>query len=491
MGKKGKFLNLDRKTPAYQPVNERIKGFFEFVVPLSNEELEDQASRCMDCGTPFCHPNCPLHNLVPDFNDDVCNHKWEDAYQNLSSTNSFPEFTGRVCPALCESGCVLGLIKKPVTIKNVELSIIEKAFDSGWVKPHPPAIRTGKKVAVVGSGPAGLAAADQLNRGGHRVVVYERADRIGGLLQYGIPNFKLEKGVIDRRIKIMEAEGIVFEPNSNIGVDIPVKRLQEENDAVVLACGSTIPRDLPIPGREAKGVYFAMDFLTQSAKRVHGDTIPEDEIISAKDKDVLVIGGGDTGSDCVGTSIRQGAKSVTQIELLPKPPEGRTDKTPWPIHPGPQMFSTSTSQEEGCEREWSILSKEFIKDDSGNLSGVKGCTIEWKPDNTFSEVAGSEKVYPAQLVFLAMGFVHPDHGGPVAELSLAKDERGNITTDKQYKTSVDGVFAAGDMRRGQSLVVWAISEGRECAREVDKYLRNGSTRLPHKAKSPVSKSKLK
>ncbi len=488
MGKKGKFMQVDRKTPAYKPVEERIKNFYEFVVPLSKEEIQEQGARCMNCGTPFCHPNCPLHNLVPDFNDDVRNDKWEDAFQTLMWTNSFPEFTGRVCPALCESGCVLGLIKQPVTIKNIELSIIERAFSAGWMKARPPKERTGKKIAIVGSGPAGLAAADQLNKAGHEVTVYERADRVGGLLQYGIPNFKLEKNVISRRVDIMKEEGIHFQVSANIGKDITVEQLRKENDAVVLATGSTIPRDLPIAGRDAKGVHFAMDFLTQSTKRVHGDEIPEEEVIFAKGKRVLVIGGGDTGSDCVGTSIRQGAASVTQIELLPKPAEGRTEQTPWPVHPGPRMFSTSSSQEEGCAREWAILSKEFIKDAEGNLTGVKACTIEWKPDGSFAELEGTEKVYEADLVFLAMGFLHTDHEGPVAELALGTDERGNVSTDEQYRTSVEGVFAAGDMRRGQSLVVWAISEGRECAREVDRFLRGGVTRLDTKAKSSLIQS---
>ncbi|MES0490067.1 MAG: glutamate synthase subunit beta [Leptospirales bacterium] len=482
MGKQGKFMNTDRVTPSYKAVEERIKGFNEFLIPLKKEEVQEQGARCMDCGTPFCHPSCPLHNLIPEFNDNVCNNKWEEAYNNLIWTNSFPEFTGRICPAPCESGCVLGLIKDPVTIKNVEYSIIERAFSSGLVKPQPPKERSGKKVAVVGSGPAGLAAADQLNKAGHEVTLYERADRIGGLLQYGIPNFKLEKNIIDRRVDVMKAEGITFTTNANIGVDIAIEKLQKENDAVVLTCGSTIPRDLPIPGRDANGVHFAMEFLTQSTKRVHGDDIPKDEIIFAKDKHVLVIGGGDTGSDCVGTSIRQGAASVTQIELMPKPAEGRTDQTPWPTHPGPRMFSTSSSQQEGCEREWSILSKEFVKDDSGKLIGVKAVSIEWKPDNSFTEIEGTEKTYQVDLAFLAMGFLHPDHGGPVAELSLDTDKRGNVATDQQYRTSVDGVFAAGDMRRGQSLVVWAISEGRECARAVDSYLIGGVSRLATKAK---------
>lgn len=480
MGKPTGFREYKRKTPGYKPVAERIKSFFEFMVPMSKEELEEQGARCMDCGTPFCHPNCPLHNIMPDFNDHVYRGRWEDAYHSLSSTNTFPEFTGRICPAPCESGCVLGLIGEPVTIKNIELSIIEHAFKEGWVKPKPPAVRTGKKVAVVGSGPAGLGVADQLNKAGHTVTVFERSDRIGGLLRYGIPDFKLAKKVIDRRVDVMEQEGIIFKPSSNIGVDIKTSDLQKEFDAIVLAGGSTIPRDLPIPGRDAKGVHFAMEFLAQNNKRVAGDEIPEEEVIHAKGKDVLVIGGGDTGSDCVGTSIRHGANSVTQIELLPKPPTSRTDDTPWPSHPGPKVFSSSSSHEEGCEREWSILSKEFVKDSDGRLTCVKYVKIEWDDNGKFTEIPGTEGEYKADLAFLGMGFLHPDPAGVLEELGVEKDARGNVKTDDSYRTSVENVFAAGDMRTGQSLVVYAISEGRECAREVDKHLRGGVSRLESK-----------
>ncbi|MEE8483086.1 MAG: glutamate synthase subunit beta [Nitrospinota bacterium] len=482
MGKDGGFRKYKRKTHKAEPVHKRVTSFFEFWVPMSKEELEEQAARCMDCGTPFCHPNCPLHNIVPDFNDHAYRGKWEEALKSLQSTNSFPEFTGRVCPAPCESGCVLGLIKEPVAIKNIEVAIIEHAYKKGWIKPRPPKARTGKKVAVVGSGPAGLAAADQLNKAGHTVTVYERADRIGGLLRYGIPDFKLEKRIIDRRTDVMEKEGVKFVTGANVGVNVDVADLQKENDAIVLAGGSTVPRDLPIPGRDASGVHFAMDFLTQSNKRVAGDKIPADEVLVAADKNVVVIGGGDTGSDCVGVSIRQGAKSVTQIELLPKPPESRTDDTPWPTHPGPKMFSTSSSQEEGCDREWSILSKEFLKDDDGNLKGVKYVKIEWK-GNKFDKIPGTEGVIEADLAFLSMGFLYPDPSGMLERLGVEKDERGNVKTDDSYRTSVEGVFGAGDMRRGQSLVVWAISEGRECAREVDKYLKGGVSRLESKKKS--------
>jgi glutamate synthase (NADPH/NADH) small chain len=481
MGKPGGFQEYNRKTHSYKPVEERVKDFFEFSVPLSKEELETQASRCMDCGTPFCHPNCPVHNIAPDFNDHVYKGEWEEALNSLLSTNSFPEFTGRICPALCESGCVLGLVNEPVSIKNIELAIIEHAFKEGLMKPKPPAKRTGKKVAVIGSGPAGLAAADQLNKAGHAVTVYERDDRIGGLLRYGIPDFKLDKKIIDRRVDLMQEEGVFFVTNANVGVDVSVDRMKEENDAIVMTGGSTAPRDLPIPGRDAKGVHFAMDFLRQNNKRVAGDKITEEEI-HAKGKDVLVIGGGDTGSDCVGTSIRHGAKSVTQIELLPKPPDSRTEETAWPIHPGPRMLSTSTSQEEGCEREWSILSKEFIKDDSGNLKSVRYVKIEWS-GSKFEEVPGSEGVYDVDLAFLAMGFLHPEHEGLLGKLGVEKDGRGNVKTDETYRTSVEKVFSAGDMHTGQSLVVSAISEGRECAREVDKYLKGGMSRLESKNNS--------
>jgi glutamate synthase (NADPH/NADH) small chain len=482
MGKLGGFRKIERKTPGYKPVEERTQGFFEFMVPLSIEELERQGARCMDCGTPFCHPNCPLHNIAPDFNDHVYRGRWEDAYHSLMSTHSFPEFTGRLCPALCESGCVLGLIKEPVTIRIIELSIIERAFKMGWVQPKPPKKRSGKKVAVVGSGPAGLAAADQLNKAGHLVTVFERSDEVGGLLRYGIPDFKLEKTIVERRIGVMREEGIIFKTNVNVGYDVPATRLLEEFDALVLAGGSSIPRDLPIPGRTLKGVHYAMEYLIQGNRRAAGKKIPKKSEILAKGKNVLVIGGGDTGSDCVGTAIRQGAASVTQIELLPKPPAGRTAETPWPTHPGPRMLSTSTSQAEGCAREWAVLSKEFVDDGEGALAGVNFVRLNWE-GNKFTEISGSQGHYKAELAFLAMGFLHPQHEGLLDQLNLEKDSRGNVKAGEDYKTSADKVFAAGDMRRGQSLIVWAVSEGRECAREVDKFLRGGVTRLASKKKT--------
>lgn len=480
MGKPGGFKEYRRKTHNYEPVEKRITNYLEFMVSMSKEELETQCARCMDCGTPFCHPNCPLHNIPPDFNDHVYHGRWKEALKSLLGTNNFPEFTGRVCPALCESGCVLGIIDDPVSIKNIELSIIEQAYKEGWIKPAPPATRTGKKVAVVGSGPSGLAAADQLNKVGHTVTVYERAGRIGGLLRYGIPDFKLDKGVLQRRIDLMTEEGVTFVTNANVGVNVSVSSLREENDAIVLAGGSTVPRDLPIPGRDARGIHFAMDFLVQNNKRVAGERIPENEEILATGKHVLVIGGGDTGSDCVGTAIRHRAASVTQIELLPKPPATRTEKTAWPTFAGPMIFSTSTSQEEGCRREWSVLSKEFLSDDRGHVKGDRYVFIKWISDNRFEEIPGSEGVFKTDLVLLAMGFLYPNSKGMLEDLGIEKDNRGNVKTDNSFRTSVDGVFSSGDMRRGQSLVVWAISEGRECAREVDKYLMGGVTRLESK-----------
>jgi glutamate synthase (NADPH/NADH) small chain len=477
MGKLTGFKEFERKVPSDLPPEERTQNYKEFVVQLPVEEVQTQGARCMDCGIPFCHTGCPLGNIIPDFNDHVYNGKWEAALKTLLSTNNFPEFTGRICPAPCESACVLGINKPPVTIKNIEVSIIDYAYAQGFIKPNPPPFRTGKKVAVVGSGPAGLAAADQLNKAGHLVTVFERSDRLGGLMRYGIPDFKLGKDVVQRRIDLMAAEGVTFRVKAEVGVNVPASELKAF-DAVVLSGGSTLARDLPIPGRDAKGVYLAMDFLRQNNKRVAGDTFsPEEEILSTG-KNVVVIGGGDTGSDCVGTSIRHGAKSVTQIELLPKPPAGRTVETPWPTHPGPRMLSTSSSQAEGCERDWSVLSKEFLKDAEGNLTGIRAVRLKWEGPK-FTEIEGSEFIMHAERVYLAMGFLSPEHN-LIDQLGVAKDERGNVKAGADYKTSVPGIFAAGDMRRGQSLVVWAISEGRECARSVDAFLNGGVSRLESK-----------
>jgi glutamate synthase (NADPH/NADH) small chain len=485
MGKDTGFKEFERVVPAYQPVDERIRHWQEFALPMAPTEVQEQGARCMNCGVPFCHSGCPLANVIPDFNDHVYNGKWERALKALYSTNNFPEFTGRICPAPCESACVLAINKPAVTIKNIEVAIIEKAFEEGWATARPPATRTDKRVAVIGSGPAGLAAADQLNRAGHRVVVFERADRPGGLLRYGIPDFKLAKPVVDRRINLMLDEGVVFRTNTHVGVDYPASQLLTKFDAVVLAGGSTKPRDLPIPGRDVDGVEFAMDFLRQSNKRVAGDQIPAGTEILATGKDVVVIGGGDTGSDCVGTSIRQGAKSVTQIEIMPKPPEGRTDATPWPVHPGPRMLSTSTSQAEGAIRDWAVMSKEFLADEQGALRAIHAVRADWS-SGAPKEIPGSDFELPAQLVTLAMGFLHPEHA-VLDDFGVRKDERGNCASSG-FATSREGVFVAGDMRRGQSLVVWAISEGRECARAVDEYLTGRPSLLAAKdlARSDVA-----
>ena len=454
--------------------------------PFEPEVLNQQAARCMNCGVPFCHSGCPLGNIIPEFNDAVYRQSWEEAYEILTSTNNFPEFTGRICPAPCESACVLGINQPPVNIEEIEKHIIEIAFEKGYVKPKSPVIRTGKKVAVVGSGPAGLAAAAQLNQAGHSVTVYERDEKPGGLLRYGIPDFKLEKKIIDRRIAVMEEEGIAFKCNANVGVNVSINDLLRENAAIVLAGGSTVPRDLNIPGRESNGVHFAMQFLKQQNKKVSGSdplahsTIESNiakELISAKGKNVVVIGGGDTGSDCVGTSNRQGAKSVTQFELLPKPPDGRNSFMPWPTYP--MVLKTSSSHEEGCERQWAVATKEFIADGNGNLKALKTVELEWKVEDgrasKFVEKAGSEKIIDCELVLLAMGFVAPQKEGMLNELDVELDERGNVkANEKDYKTNISKLFSCGDMRRGQSLVVWAISEGRECARKVDEFLMGES-----------------
>ncbi len=484
MGQIDGFMKFDREMPKSRDPKERIKDYKEVYTPLDKEKVKQQASRCMDCGVPFCHNGCPLGNNIPDFNDAVYQGKWEDAIRILSSTNNFPEFTGRICPAPCEASCVLSINNKPVTIEYIEKVIAEQAFEKGYIKANPPKSRTGKRVAIVGSGPAGMAAAAQLNKAGHWVTVFERSDRIGGLLRYGIPDFKLEKNIIDRRIKLMEQEGIVFRTNANVGVNISAKHLQDEFDAIVMCGGASAPRDLTIPGRQLKGIHFAMDFLPQQNKRVAGDRIFSGEI-TAKDKNVLVIGGGDTGSDCVGTSNRQLAKSVTQIELLAKPPLNRKENNPWPLWP--MVLMTSSSHEEGVERQWAILTKEFLGDNMGRLTGLKLVEIKWGVNEQgkmgFEEIPGTERVMPCELVLLAIGFVGAEKGGMVEELKLDMDERGNIKTEN-YMTSVEGVFAAGDIRRGQSLVVWAISEGRETARVVDTYLM-GSSALEAKDESFV------
>jgi len=479
MGKPTGFLEFERALPKKRDAQERIHDYKEIEKPGTPEQTQKQAARCMDCGVPFCHSGCPLGNIIPEFNDAVYHSNWKQAYEILTSTNNFPEFTGRICPAPCESSCVLGINKPAVAIEFIEKSIIEKAFEEGYVKPNIPASRSGKKVAVIGSGPAGLAAAAQLNNAGHLVSVYERADEIGGLLRYGIPDFKLEKNVVERRVKLMEAEGIKFLTSANVGVDVPVQQLRDDFDAIVLCGGSTVPRDLSIPGREFAGVEFAMDFLTQQNKRVSGKTVDGKEI-KATGKHVIVIGGGDTGSDCVGTSNRHGAASVTQLEIMPKPPQDKNAATPWPNWP--LILRTSTSHEEGCDRNWSVLTKKFTGNEKGEVTGLVVVDIEWKNDPgkaaSFSEITGSERTLPCDLALLAMGFLHPQHQGLLDQLGVEYDERGNVKCSR-YQTSTEYIFAAGDMRRGQSLVVWAISEGREAARAVDLYL-SGHTELQAK-----------
>lgn len=473
MGKSTGFLEFARELPEKRLPRERLNDYSEFVKRYSDQKLNQQAARCMDCGTPFCHEGCPLGNVIPEFNDAVYRQNWKEAYDILTSTNNFPEFTGRICPAPCESSCVLAINQPAITIEEIEKHIIEIAFDKGFVLAKKPNVRSGKKVAVVGSGPAGLAAAAQLNYAGHNVTVFERDDEPGGLLRYGIPDFKLEKWVVERRIRIMEEEGIEFRCNENVGVTININDLQREFNAIVLAGGSTIPRDLSIPGRELNGIHYAMDFLKQQNRRVSNKQVEEADVF-ATGKNVVVIGGGDTGSDCVGTSNRHKADSVTQFELLPKPPESRTTFMPWPTYP--MILKTSSSHEEGVQRHWAIATKEFIGDDNGNLKALKIVDLEWKlsDDNRpakFVEVPGSETEIKCELALLAMGFIHPQHHGLLLDLEIELDERGNVkASEKNYQTNVPKIFAAGDVRRGQSLVVWAISEGRECARKVDEFL---------------------
>ncbi|SFS62031.1 glutamate synthase subunit beta [Sphingobacterium wenxiniae] len=472
MGKPTGFLEFERTLPQKESVESRKQNYQEFVHSYSDVQLNQQAARCMNCGIPFCHSGCPLGNVIPEFNDAVYDGRWEEAYNILTSTNNFPEFTGRICPAPCEAACVLGINKSPVAIEEIEKHIIEIAYKKQYVQPNRNLVKTGKRIAVVGSGPAGLAAAAQLNKAGHDVVVYERDDKVGGLLRYGIPDFKLDKSVIDRRVEVMQESGIEFRTNAEVGANVPASELQSY-DAIVLTGGSTIPRNLSIPGRELKGVHYAMEFLKQQNKRVGNSPIEVEEIL-ATGKNVLVIGGGDTGSDCVGTSNRHGAKSVTQFELMPQPPQQRTEAMPWPTYP--MLLKTTTSHEEGCQRHWSVSTKAFLGDDNGHVRAALVVDLEWETDGLgrptkFKEVEGSEREMPCELVTLAMGFLHPQHDGLLQQLGVKLDGRGNVEAiEGEYKSSVDKVFVAGDMRRGQSLVVWAISEGRECARKVDEYL---------------------
>src|SRR3989338_2602149 len=479
MGDPKGFLKLKRESIKYRPVCERIKDFREISIELTDKHAGDQASRCMDCGTPFCHWACPVANFIPEWNELLFTGRWQRAFELLNATNNFPEITGRICPALCEYSCVLGINDDPVTIRENELAIIEKAFKEGFVKPFLPKVRTGKHVAVVGSGPAGLACADQLNKAGHKVVIFERDDKIGGILRYGIPDFKLEKWVLDRRIKILQQGGIVFKANVDVGVDIAVSKLKKEFDAVCLSGGSRVSRDLEIEGRELKGIYFAMDYLTQSNRRINGEKIPENELIDAKGKKVVVIGGGDTGADCLGVAHRQGASCVVQIEVLAKPPECRTEDYPWPRYP--LLLKSSSSHEEGGQRQWQILTKRFIGE-RGYVRKISCVRVEFsKGDNKtcplMKEVPGTEFEIDADLVILAIGFLHPQHDGLLNDLGVKFDGRGNVKTGEDYMTSVRGIFSAGDMRRGQSLIVWAISEGRSAAYFIDRYLM-GKSSLP-------------
>jgi len=479
MGKPSGFLEFPRRDRSYASVEERLTHYKEFMYPLPDEELKRQGGRCMDCGIPYCHQGCPVNNIIPEWNDLVYSGDVRTALKVLHQTNNFPDFTGRICPAPCEASCTLNLIEEPVTIKTIEHAIIERGWEEGWVEPQIATHRTGKRIAVVGSGPAGLACAQQLARAGHHVAVFEKAPRIGGLLRYGIPDFKLEKHVIDRRIAQMRAEGVEFHPNSHVGGNLPVDRLMRDYDAVVLAIGAEAPRDLPVPGRELAGIQFAMDFLPQQNRRVAGEAVSDKETILATDRDVLVIGGGDTGSDCIGTSNRQKARSVSQLEILAMPPEQEDKLMTWPNWP--LKLRTSSSQEEGCDRDFAVATKRFTGK-KGHVTGLDAVRVEWRigPDGrpAMTEIPGTEFHIKADLVLLAMGFVHPTHAGAVEALGLDLDGRGNVkANDRDYAASVAKVFVAGDARRGQSLVVWAIREGRQCAHAVDAYLM-GHSDLP-------------
>ncbi|HEX3179177.1 MAG TPA: glutamate synthase subunit beta [Methylomirabilota bacterium] len=477
MGKTTGFLEIQRKKSPTRPVAERLRDWKEVYLPYPEDDLRKQGARCMDCGVPFCHQGCPLGNLIPDWNDLVYKDRWRDAIDRLHATNNFPEFTGRLCPAPCEGSCVLGINDDPVTIKAVEVTIIEHAFDRGWVTPEAPAARTGKKVAVVGSGPAGLAAAEQLNRAGHSVLVLERADRIGGLLRYGIPEFKMEKRFLDRRLALMQKAGVVFQTQAHVGVNVPVADLRRDFDAIVLAGGACAPRDLPVPGRELDGIHFAMDYLTLANKRCAGDVIPDETFISARGRRVVIIGGGDTGADCLGTVHRQGALSVHQFELLPRPPDTRAADNPWPQWPN--IFRVSSAHEEGGERVYSVSTQRFVGE-GGRVRRLDALKVEMVREGgrlDFKPVPSSEFSLDVDLVLLAMGFVGPEKGGMLTDLGVKLTERGNVWRDATWMTSVPGVFACGDMQRGQSLIVWAIAEGRSAARAVDAFLM-GRSDLP-------------
>ena len=476
MGKRRGFLEIDRQKAPSRPVDERVQDWREVYLPYPTPDIRAQGARCMDCGIPFCHEGCPLGNVIPDWNDQVYRGKWRDAIARLHKTNNFPEWTGRLCPAPCEGSCVLAIDGDAVTIKAIELSIVERAFEEGWITPSPPKVRTGKTVAVVGSGPAGLAAADQLNRAGHAVTVFEKSDRLGGLLRYGIPEFKMEKRFITRRLKMLRAEGVEFRAGVNVGVDVTANEIRSGHDAMLLAGGAGWPRDLKVPGRELEGIYFAMEFLTQQNHVREGDVVPPEQIISAADKHVVIIGGGDTGADCLGTVHRQGAASVAQFELLPQPPDERAVGNPWPTWPN--IFRVTGAHEEGGDRVYAVSTQRFTGDNEGHVTCLHGNKVTMRRENgrmTFEPVPGSEFEVPVDLVLLAMGFLGPDRPGMLTELGVELTERGNVQRDQTWMTSVPGVFTAGDMQRGQSLIVWAIAEGRSAARGIDTYLMGTST----------------
>ena len=486
MGKVTGFMEAKRGTQPYRPVEKRLLDWNQVMAPWQPDPLKEQAARCMDCGIPFCHQGCPLGNLIPDWNDLVYRDQWEDAIQRLHATNNFPEFTGTLCPAPCEGSCVLGINDDPVTIKAVELSIINKAWENGWIKPQVASVKTGKKVAIVGSGPAGMAAAQQLARAGHDVTLFERDDRIGGLMRYGIPEFKMEKKVLDRRMQQMQAEGVTFTTNAHVGDNISVEQLRKDFDALILTGGACDRRDLPAEGRELKGIHQAMEYLPMQNRLCEGDDMAS-QFIDAKDKEIVIIGGGDTGADCLGTANRQGAKTVHQLEIMPKPPELRAQDNPWPEWP--RIFRTASAHEEGVDRVYSVSTKRFIDDGNGNLKGLELVTVEMKNVDgrmQFVEVEGSNKILPCDLAFLAMGFVGPEKSGMLEQLGVELDARGNVVANKNWMTSVEGIFTAGDMQRGQSLIVWAIAEGRSAAKGVDEYLM-GSSDLPSPVK-PISLS---
>ncbi|HUD23982.1 MAG TPA: glutamate synthase subunit beta [Acidobacteriaceae bacterium] len=466
MGKVTGFLEIPREQPTRRKVEERLQDWTEIYEPFGESKQREQGARCMDCGVPFCHTGCPLNNLIPDWNDLVYSGRWPNAIRRLHATNNFPEFTGRICPAPCEAACVLAITEPAVSIKLIERSIVDRAWDEGWIQPEPPDHNTGRRVAVVGSGPAGLAAAQQLRRAGHAVTVYEKNDRIGGLMRYGIPNFKMEKRILDRRLQQMIAEGVTFVTNAHVGVNIPVQSLVDDFDAVLLAGGSENPRNLAIPGRELKGIHFAMEFLPQQNRRCEGDQLDPSLDILAEGKRVVILGGGDTGADCLGTSLRQHAKSIHQFEIMPKPPDQRAASTPWPMWP--LQLRTESSHEEGGIRDWGINSVSFSGDEQGRVTHLHAVRVG--PPPSFTAIAGSEFTLEVDLVLLALGFLGPVRSGMIEQLGLKLDQRGNVAADENYATSVEGVFAAGDMRRGQSLVVWAIAEGRKAAASIDRYL---------------------